>query len=126
MTQSPPLSRSRRNLNDLDSLIDASIGKSDTYGTPSSPPKEIKPDAGASNSTEEKTPSPAASEPPDDPSANAPNDGAVSKETKSERFRINIDGSVIMATKMLAVQQKTSPSVIVERALRRYLNFPEN
>lgn len=120
MTQSPSIPRSRRNLNDLDSLIDASIGKSDTYGTASPSPKETKLDTEGGPSAEETTPS---SEAPEAPSPNAPDDRPVLEETKPERFRISIDASVIMATKMLAVQQKTSPSEIVERALRRYLNL---
>lgn len=123
MTQSPSIPRSRRNLNDLDSLIDASIGKSDTYGTASSPQKETKLDTEGGPSAEEKTKSSVAPEPPDGPSPKAPDDRPVLEETKPERFRISIDASVIMATKMLAVQQKTSPSEIVERALRRYLNL---
>ena len=127
MTQSPPIPRSRRNLDDLDSLIDASIGKSDTYGTVSSPPKDTMPSAGSGTSVEEKPASPVALKPFDGPPwPAAPDDGAVAIEPKSERFRISIDASVIMATKMLAVQQKTSPSEIVERALRRYLNFTGN
>ncbi|MFK0333890.1 CopG family transcriptional regulator [Rhizobium sp. NPDC090275] len=124
MTQSPSIPRSRRNLNDLDSLIDASIGKSDTYGTASSPPKEIKLDTEGGPWAEDKAPASASPEAPDAASPNAPNDGPVLDEPKPERFRISIDASVIMATKMLAVRQKTSPSEIVERALRRYLNLP--
>ena len=124
MTQSPPIPRSRRNLNDLDSLIDASIGKSDTYGVVASSPKETKSDPETGNSTKNVAPSPDQSKPVDGPSRSLPNDEPVSEEPRPERFRISIDASVIMATKLLAVQQKTSPSEIVERALRQYLNLP--
>jgi hypothetical protein len=124
MTQSPPIPRSRRNLNDLDSLIDASIGKSDTYGVVASSPEETKSDPEAGNSTKDMAPSPDQSKPVDGPSRSLPNDEPVSEQPRPERFRISIDASVIMATKLLAVQQKTSPSEIVERALRRYLNLP--
>jgi len=126
MTQSPPIPRSRRNLNDLDSLIDASIGKSDTYGAAASAPEKAKPDPEIGNPMKETTTSPDRSEPVNAPTASLSNDGATSEEPKPERFRISIDASVIMATKMLAVQQKTSPSEIVERALRRYLNLAAN
>jgi hypothetical protein len=126
MTQSPLIPRSRRNLNDLDSLIDASIGKSDTYGAAASAPEKSEPDPEVGNSTKETVHSPDRSEPVDAPNPNLSNDGPASEEPKPERFRISIDSSVIMATKMLAVQQKTSPSEIVERALRRYLNLAVN
>ncbi|UWU26016.1 hypothetical protein N2601_32325 (plasmid) [Rhizobium sp. CB3060] len=126
MTQSPPIPRSRRNLNDLDSLIDASIGKSDTYGAATSAREKAKPDPEAGNSMKETAPSPDRFEPLDAPTPSLSNDGPASEEQKPERFRISIDASVIMATKMLAVQQKTSPSEIVERALRRYLNLAAN
>jgi hypothetical protein len=126
MTQSPPIPRSRRNLNDLDSLIDASIGKSDTYGAVASPPEKTKPEPEVGNSTKETAPPPDPSEPVDWPTLNASSNDTASGEPRPERFRISIDASVIIATKMLAVQQKTSPSEIVERALRRYLNLPAN
>ena len=123
MTQSPPIPRSRRNLNDLESLIDASIGKSDTYGAPSPSPEKPNPDAEASIPLQVKTCLTAAFEPPSGPlTVNALNIVAETAAAKSERFRISIDANVIMATKMLAVQQKKSPSEIVEQALRRYLN----
>ncbi|ENN83802.1 hypothetical protein RHSP_41139 (plasmid) [Rhizobium freirei PRF 81] len=126
MTQLPPIPRSRRNLNDLDSLIDASIGKSDTYGAAPSAAETAKPYPEAGTSTKETTPSPDGSEQVDAPSPSLLNNAPASEEPKSERFRISIDASVIMATKMVAVQQKTSPSEIVERALRRYLNLAAN
>lgn len=125
MTQSPPIPRSRRNLNDLDSLIDASIGKSDTYGSLQSVPEKAKPQPEGGIATKEKA-SPGPSEPADAPSPGLADDGPALDESRLERFRISIDASVIMATKMLAVQQKTSPSEIVERALRRYLNLASN
>ncbi len=126
MTQSPPFPRSRRNLNDLDSLIDASIGKSDTYGAVASSPEKTKPSPEAGNSMKGTAPCPDPSESADATSPDLSNDSAASEEPRPERFRISIDASVIMATKMLAVQQKASPSEIVERALRRYLNLPAN
>jgi hypothetical protein len=126
MRQSPPIPRSRRNLNDLDSLIDASIGKSDTYSAIGSPPGKTKPDPEAGSSMKETAPSPNPSEPVDGPSLNASNNDTASGKPRPERFRISIDASVIMATKMLAIQQKTSPSEIVERALRRYLDLGAN
>lgn len=126
MTQSPPIPRSRRNLNDLDSLIDASIGKSDTYGAPPSATEETKPDPEGVSSTKKTSPISAPSETVDAPTPSLSNDDPAAEEPKPERFRISIDASVIMATKMLAVQQKTSPSEIVERALRRYLNLRAN
>jgi hypothetical protein len=123
MTQSPPIPRSRRNLNDLDSLIEESIGKSETYGATATTHEKVKADPEVGNSIKERAPSPDRFDPPDAPTSIPTNDGLTSAESKPERFRINIDASVIMATKMLAVQKKISPSEIVERALRRYLNL---
>ncbi len=126
MTQSPPIPRSRRNLNDLDFLIEASIGKSETYGAIPPDREKMKPDPETGLPMTETPTSPGASEPANAQSPSLPDHNAVPVEAKPERFRISIDASVIMATKMLAVQRKTSPSEIVERALRRYLNLPTN
>jgi len=124
MTQSPPVPRSRRNLSDLDALIDASIGKGETYGAvqPSAEKTVLDPEAENPAAEEALTSNPSSTVSPNIPDLPFVN-GAVG-ETKPERFRISIDAAVIMATKMRAVQQKVSPSAIVERALRHYLNFP--
>lgn len=123
MTQSPPVPRSRRNLTDLDALIDASIGKSETY--------TALPQLGLENGTVGPDTAPSTEKPsmPRDfnqataPATMLPDARVPTEESKAERFRISIDASVIMATKMRAVQQKVSPSEVVEKALKQYLNL---
>ncbi|MDP9573857.1 UNVERIFIED_ORG: hypothetical protein J2W66_004360 [Agrobacterium larrymoorei] len=102
MTQFPPLPRGRRNLDDLDALIDASIGQS-----------EVGQDQ-RHGSTTSVSPIQVDRERPQ--AASHPGAGP-------ERFRVMIDPAVIVATKHLALERKVAPSEIVELALRQYLNL---
>nr|WP_234914410.1 hypothetical protein [Rhizobium rhizogenes]QCL09128.1 hypothetical protein pC5.7b_261 [Rhizobium rhizogenes] len=110
MTDIPPLPKSRRNLSDLDSLIADSIGRLGSYDGVHGAPAGNR--HAADPPVAEEKPQPAA----------PLNPGSV--DEKPERFQIALSGSVIIATKLEALKQKTTASEVTERALRSYLGMP--
>ena len=108
MSEIPPLPKSRRNLSDLDSLIADSIGKMASYGEMHGPPKSSE--------------APGESPPAESPSQTIKAD-LHTVEDKPERFQISLSGTVIIATKLEALKQKTTAGEITERALRSYLGM---
>ncbi|NTJ51556.1 hypothetical protein G6K93_31590 [Agrobacterium rhizogenes] len=110
MTDIPPLPKSRRNLSDLDSLIADSIGRLGAYdGVHSTPTGNLHAADPPVPEGQSQSPAPL-------------NPGSI--DEKPERFQIALSGSVIIATKLEALKQKTTASEVTERALRSYLGMP--
>lgn len=115
MSKPPAIPKSRRNLNDLDELIDQSLGQKEanyhqmfasSTATPAAPNTLVD-----TQTSLMQAPSPIRRPVPAD-------------DDPVERFQLDISRSVIVATKYEGVLKKTSASKIVELALRQYLNLP--
>lgn len=63
-------------------------------------------------------------EPPSSAEATQQSRGGV-KDAKAERVQLFLKRDIIVAAKIAAIREKSSPSAIVELALRAYLNLPE-
>ena len=110
MTKAPLLPRTKSNLTDLDALIRQSQGDKAKHEA------EQTISARASiTSTEVQT----------DPVQDETSQNATGVSTdKLERLQVTVRRSIIVAAKIEAVRQNTSPSAIVALALRQYLNLP--
>lgn len=118
------LPKSPRNLTGLESLIADSLGKIETYDEMYGPKDGAPPTKDSLNPipVAEKTAQPAIE---GTSQARQMQAGLPPHEdNRSERVQLSLPSSVIFATKLEALKNKSTAGEVAERALRQYLNLP--